>query len=898
MIQLGQQLIISNKQTKQTNMTSTTNNNNSQNNTSANQTTFTSNDQFGVRMESRPITSISSRKNTPSIIGKASSIIREDTWTLDKMLNRRNFVVTIPLSSTQSSHTVLHSLRLPEDAINNNLTSSPFSSFIFWRGKIILEFQITGVPQIQGCIAITWIPLCESKTNDMLVENFSALSVNQTCYLYPNANTSATMEIPFNSTQAYLDIEKTTPESIVNTLGHVKFVVFNQLELGATASDTASISVFARFEDNLFKVPRRSGITSRKYMTPRVQSSTAEASPGPLGFLKKIAKSILPEDIIGDAIDLATGFIGLDKPIDPTLQERSKIVSTQPMNFTSGVERIDVLGYNPSALSLTDPDTFATTNDEMTFSHIFQKYSYLGSFSMNTGQEPGTILASIPINPCPNRLVDNTTSQVSLLQYATSPFTYWTGGLTYQGAIIATSFQTGKILISFNYNEFTPSIDGVLTSDASQYAIVIELNQGSNQFEFTIPYIAATPKLHVPSSNTPSHRDTMGMINISVLNTLVNQNGTPPQIHVNLFIAGADDYQVDTISINQLMPVILPVPPAPIQRKLKYIRESSLESDIEVVMLPRHRERKATVRPQSSAQPLITPMSNTDMATENLISPSEDATTPRQDVSQSHLYSVRNILRKYQMLPTQTMVTPSETQRGRVLVLPVNSFFGIDPFVSGLPTSSTRTPVAGLFTKFSLLYRQFKGGLNFKIMLQKTQTNYTFAAFYSPPIQGSDTQTATRLANVLANNLFLNNTTTDDLNNRSPWLSYPNLTSLPVNYINGIDATAEFNVPYSSKYLSVLAPLGATLELPLTFDEVSDLGYIYIFITDAISTQIPSINLNMFISLGDDARFGTLYNVPKLAPLAMQTETGAFIDSAYPGSYSTSAPIVNTLVTL
>lgn len=873
--------------------TSTTTNPLNNSTSATTSTTFTKDDRLGVRMEARPVTSVSTRSRVPAIRGMASSIIREEPWTLDNMMNRRNFVGTFPVPANQPAHSIVGSLRVPEDLITNGLTDAPFKNFVYWRGKIIIEVQITGVPQIQGCLAVTWIPLTEATTYTKITQNFSALSVNQTSYLFPNANTNAIIEIPFNSPVAYLDIERKSPETYVNTLGHLVYTIFNPLELGETASDTCSVSTFCYFEDNQFKVPRRTGVTTnirakaQSLVSPVTADPPAKGKTG--GFINKIIDSIMPENIIGDAIDVAAGFIGLDNPIIPTTSPRNKVISTQPMNFSSGGERIDSLTYNPSVISSTDQDTFATLEDEMHIKYLTSKYSYLGTFTMSNTQQPGTVLASFPMNPCPVRLESNQLTDVPLLSYVSFPFGFYTGGLTYKGQIVSTSFQTGKILISLNYNEFTPSIDGVTVSDASQYATIIEINQGSNLFEFTAPYIAQTPKLYVPSSNIPSASDSMGMVNVTVLNPLINQNGTPAQISINLFIAGADDFKLDTLTIaNNIIPVNQSVNSVK-RKKVKYVREASVDSYVELIKLPSLRARS-----QASAQPLITPMSNVDMATESVISPEQTTSTAvRSDVSQAHAPNVRDILRKYQMMSSVNTAAPEVSAQGGILTVPLADFFGVDSLDGQTPKDSQRV-VSGLFSHFQMLYRQFKGGLNFKIMADGLGIDYSYSIFYSPPVQ-NQTENSEQIINTLGNSLYISPDDPGNYNGRTAFTAVPLATRLPINYVNGIDKTAEFNIPYSSKFLSILSRLGPGTEEYLENNDVTDLGSLHIYVTNPSPSTRTLIRLNIFMGIGDDARFGTLFNVPTVAPLAIVDEDGLRIGNTYPDIYDNSNPIVNTL---
>lgn len=360
-----------------------------------NSTNMIHNEDNGVRLTTRDSTSISKRIGDTGKHKIRDNVIQEETWNLDKMLSRYNFISSVPCPSVATSHTILAQYRVPQDLITNGLTSAPFNNFIYWNGRVKMQFQITGSPMTQGCVAAVFIPLTDpTATTGNQIANFSSLSVNQTCYLFPNANTVADMEIPFNSPQAYLDIASVAPESPLNTLGHLYLVVFNQIALSASTTDSVAISVFSHFVDNNFKVPRR----TTPAFAVRTQSSNTSLHKKST-IVGQMADLLLPDNPLADAIDMAAGLFGLDNPVDPAISEVDKIVTTQRMNYHQGSEFIDRLTIFPSKTSPVTSDTFASIQDEMTLSYMKKKLSYLGTFTYKTSNAVGDILASFPLNP-------------------------------------------------------------------------------------------------------------------------------------------------------------------------------------------------------------------------------------------------------------------------------------------------------------------------------------------------------------------------------------------------------------------------------------------------------------------------------------------------------------------
>jgi len=891
-------------------MNSLTNNTNINTKPQSETSQFENTNLLGVTLSQRPTTSVASRTKAPSEFKDGDQVIREQPWTLDKMLARPNFISSVLWPAAATSHTVLAKLRVPQDLVDvNALTSAPFNSFIYWNGSVKLIFQVAGAPNVSGCLMATYVPLTNERYIDSnLVNNFAALSINPTNYLFANANTNAEMTIPYNSPYSYLNIEDITTVFQENTLGYVYLTVLNPIQLSTGSSDTVSVSVFSMFSNNKFKMPRISGVT--RYMRAKAQSSENKpAGPGPLQSIAKIANSVMPSNIVGTVIDAGLGLLGLDKPIDPKTSEPNKVLSTQPMNFNTGIERIDKLTLQGSDIAPIDQDTFATTEDEMSFDYLFKKLSYLGSFNVNISDAIGKVVASYPMNPIPTRIQNETKIKLPLLSYISIPYEFWRGSLNYQLQVVATSLQTCKLYISFNYGQFTPDTSGLLDINTSQYGIAFEINQGSNELNFTVDYISNTHALHVPSSNIPSRYDTMGMINISVLNPLVSSNGAPSSITCNLFIAGGDDFHLDTLTASKnLYPyteVQLATPNA--FRKIRYIEEKECESDIEVIDVDKYRRKpvvkinRVAAQSSESAQPLITPVVDTDEAQQDVVTPKQVSVHRRMPQAQCYVPGVKDILNKYQMMERYRLRDPTSVQAADVHVIRLSDYFGyvgLNPTISYDP-SSPYQPNRGNFTHYQMLYRLFKGGLNFKIMPVSVDIAYTMSVFYQPPVWNTASFGPDNWLKTFRNQLFRAQNDPLAYNSRSDPYQLRNCTRLPIHYVNGVSKTAEFSIPFSSRLNSILSKTGANAENELEVSEVTDLGSLVIYYNIPETTVFDGlIEFDVFMSLSDEARFGTIFNIPQVAVNSYRDALGVVITSPYPDDYGVGAPVANTLTIL
>jgi len=871
---------------------------------------FIKNTSRGIQLNQRPTSSYSIKSKPIDIFKAADQVVQESGWTLDDIMHRLKYLNTIPYPIAATSHTILAKYRVPQDLYANNAaTQSPFQNFIFWNGDVRVHAQITASPTASGCVIMAYIPLTDPRAIESnLVPNFSALTVNQCSYLFPNTNTSAEMVIKYNSPYSNLKVSEPGVASQHNTLGYLYFIVLNPLQLSANSSDNIAISVFTEFMSNQFKVPKPAGVTLRKVKAQGKHIT----SPKPVshGLIEDVARLVLPDEVVGDVIDVAniatTGMklLGLDKPVVATQEAPTKILTTQYMNFSKGPDYVDKMTWDPSHVSTVDQNTFATLEDEMDMGYLTSKFSYLGSFNMTTSNAIGATLASFPMNPCPTRIQNGSNAKVSLLQYLSTPYQYWSGGLTYKFQVVSTMMQTGKLLVALNYDEYLPDTTINLNKAASQYGQVVEINQGSNTFVLTADYLAPTPLLHVPNSNQPSSVDTMGMINISVLNPLVSTNGAPTQITINVFVAGSSSFRLSTLTSGKNLQPFVPIQLATTvkQQHITYVEEEEEPSDVEVEYVEIiQRKPKLRVVGQASVQPTITPISEVDMVEEENVISKSQSTSEGLLVSQSYISNLRDVLRKYQMHSMVSPPEPTDANVGNVFRIPISSLFGR----SAIPATSTISPLQaenmplGLFTHHQLMYRQFKGGFNFKIMsknLASSTSNNSFSVFYQPPVFNKTVTSLTDMSQTILNQLYMKEDGNIAGYNVRTSYQHPYLTRLPVHYTNSINQTAEFHVPYTSRYLSVLSTLGPNTENELFDKELTDLGTIYIYyVARGQTTQY----FDIFFSLSDEARFGTLFNVPQLSVYSyVNSTTGVVISSAAPDDYGTGAPVVNSLIQL
>jgi hypothetical protein len=930
----------------------------------------------GVDMSNRPVTSVGQTTGYTGIHSLSDATIRETTWDLRRIMERPNLVTTFEW--TQSSPQFMETLAVPHDLITTVLSKVPFSAFQYWRGDIILRIQVAGAPLIQGLLAASFIPLSEAAQVRTFEINIPALTLNPTVYLYANTNTSAELRIPFKHIQSYLSTG--FPNDISGQLGIVKIYWLNKL--ASVSGEPVTVSIFSIFENSEFKVPvlsslinPRAAVIDRSLQSESVYYDTTLVSEsGIIGSMLGAASSLLsgtgtmnmvpsdimsvatsamkrvkgvthrqgmkevvndatanamPTNFLGDVLDMAGAMFGLDNPTVPVPDPSVVIRGNGPLNYSEGPEHIEKLSVYPSAMNMVTEETFATVTDEMDMDYLKRRYTYVGTFQQTT-EPPATVLYSIPMSPM--LIAKNTIGNVAQVQdpvpflsYLGIPFRYWTGSLTYKLQVIGTMMHTTKIYVAFNYGVFNSPT--TLLDATSQYGVVYEVTQGSNEFEFRVPYVATTPYKQV-YNGTYDERNTMGYINIVVLNTLIAPVSVQPYIDYNIFMAAGPDftYEILSSSNDSLVPIYRQAPALKthipnlslntlvytndakgrnyrhdhedVQTKDKHDRAQGFEMITRDKTLKSEGEHDDTLVSESSDLSEATAPTNIALTTTDTVVDVQTTAPPERDLTVDAHFgimtrSVRDLLKKYQYCESyrlrQFSVSTAPDINTAVLsmahIVP-SKFFALPiERVIGAVYAPTRRG-SGLFAWASGMFRQWRGPLRFKVVINGANRNQV-ARVYWHPFYNDNQYTLDQ-----ENTLVALCSPELSLSTGPPYSisSDQHLGGMTLTPVVSAMATApltvvEFEVPFTTRYLSLLTGAGYAGDSNY-YTEKCNPGSIILTVFPP-QREHQSITADVYMAIGDETRLGTLYNVPALLNTGVYNiPTERYTGPMFPTTYS------------
>jgi len=887
----------------------------------------------GVQLNNRQITSLGERPTYSGEHDMSDATIKELGWDLTRIVERETLVTTFSFGT--SSAGVLYTGAAPGSMLSVAFAKTPFLNFLYWRGDVVLKLQIAGSPMVQGILGMTFVPLVTYSELQSMNWDFSSLSINPTTYLFANTNTVAELRIPYNHIQSYIG---TTFPSDVTTINDVKnnlgFVVIYVLESFQTAGALTgvTVSLFSHLENSQFKVPQLSSTIESEYAklwrgTPRAESNflasaassltslaSSVVSPmlGEIGdsvkgimsrsirkkpreLAEEMASKALPSNFIGDAIDLAEGFmtdglclLGLDNPTIPSEENRTIVKGNGSLNYSVGPEFVEKLAVIPSSMALVTPETFATITDEMDVDYLYGKFSYVGRFVVDAADAVGSIVWAAPLSPFPTfktasgvpvvqagSIVQNTV-WFPLLSYLGIPYKYWTGGLCYKFLVSSSSMHTCKLFVSFNYGVYNTTPTTLLDA-ASQYGIALEINQGSNEFVFSIPYVALTPYLEV-CLGTPNEDNSMGTMHVTIMNELVAPASVSQSISVAVFLCGSDDFSYEFLAGTLPLFPVYDVTASGVTTDTINLATKPLYSSDRIDHPMRISGGGLAIAESQiyniqSTAPTNVDTTVTDLRDDEL---DEQIAPPQVElVVDDHFgvakTSLRNYAKKYQLIGNYNISCLTEVTTSYpvgIVSVPVSDIFQIPNYaiVSPALTALPQNMPNGLLTWMQGMYKQYKGSVRIKAVFNMSENITTTvispfvgcAAYWYPgrmlPISVPVTNMSTMVpwigerSNIITPaKSFINQNT-------------PRLGALSASTSNVL----EFEVPYSSQYLSVLNFVNDG-ELPTRF---SDLGTIYFTCNIRESS---TIHMSLYAAFGDESRFGTLYRIPSVYVPAVYT---------------------------
>ncbi|APG78507.1 hypothetical protein [Wenzhou picorna-like virus 22] len=463
-------------------------------------------------------------------------------------------------------------------------------NFMYFRGDLNIRVTISSTPFHYGHVILAYVPY--ARLNDPLVgiQNGSATQQEMlVAYLSQGPYTHIAnmceggvyeFKIPFTSPSSYYRIYRDNTQVITATqefsdfleAGKLFIVGFNPV---STASDDyttpVSVNIQAFCTNVHMHTPTRTlmaisqsrrahKVKSRQvseYQRPptvsQMASNVAEAA-GLLSTIPPLIPFMKPVEYISSKFAEVAAIFGWSKPLQLEATNKMKNMNYSNQATCIGVDTSEVLAVDPKCGLVTSETPQFSDEDQMTIRYLCSRegYIYTATWTKDTAVGSGSLFMSY-VNPSMAFTPTGTlvTALPTPLMFATRPFRYWRGSITFIFRIAGAKFQAGRLAVIFEPNI---SQESLINASAIQMgttnAATIDIAE-VKEFEFTVDWNSAYEWCTIPSQranfafntggqtlNTSKMWFSMGYVRLVPLTALIT-SGTAP-VYINVFVKSND----------------------------------------------------------------------------------------------------------------------------------------------------------------------------------------------------------------------------------------------------------------------------------------------------------------------------------------------------------------------
>jgi hypothetical protein len=484
---------------------------------------------------------------------KSNSItMGEDVPSNIGLVMKEQLVETLTWDVSSGVGTPLSYYEAPFDLVKSLPMRSAFTRYVYWRGNVSLRVQLQSNTFMNGSIIVAWLPLLDAAQSLSIANgNMRSLSVAKHAVLYAGGSSAIELTVPFLHSKSHLDLRVPGSENILGTFA---IYVMNPLRVGPTATaTTASVSIFASFEESDFAVINPTGVS----IIPQggIQSKVTNIN------IEHAMNATLDASTTGDNFQGGSTTAPMDLPNvglnpNPVIERKYPVLCN-----TANVDFCQVLDNVGSVRPITKPAETGTTVDEMDLRYLTTKLSYHSTFLLQPHNALGEAVFVADLCPAFELFSQpfNSSFTPTLLSYVSFPFSFWKGSLVYKIVAVASPIHTCRLQICSHIGY---EAGGLSINEAfGQYTCVFEV-QGVSEITLVFPWRSPTEWKKV---NTGSNSDTasysMGQFSIRVLNSLQSMESVAASVDFNVYFGGGADFELTALSNNaiDLVPVDAPM---------------------------------------------------------------------------------------------------------------------------------------------------------------------------------------------------------------------------------------------------------------------------------------------------------------------------------------------------
>lgn len=490
----------------------------------------------------------------------------------------------------------------------NPFIRDKITNFELLRMKLHCKIVISGTKFHYGRALVSYNPFTRGDQvtvdRSFIQQDLIQASQKPHFFLNPTKNTGGELCLPFFYDKNYMGI----PTADWDDMGEIVISSFDNLLHANGGNDPITITIYLWAEDVVLTVPTsssaplvsQSGRRTRKDLSDKNKSNSLNDEYGsgiiskPAAAIAKAAGQLASLPMIGPyatatqiAAGAASNIAQLFGYSRPTIVSDTVLMKPSPTGNLANTDAADAalkLTLDSKAELTVDSRTVGLDGaDSMGITDYATRESYLTSFGWNPSQGADDLLWNTRVLPMQ---LDNIQGEIHMtpLAHLAAMFESWQGSLKFRFQIVKSDFHKGRILVRWDPNQFTSSVDYNVN-----YSRVVDIAE-TDDFEVVVGWGQPEPWKDCGSpfssgGNFSSAQRLLqdsdqgnGILELAVLNELVSPSIDAP-ITINVFVSACEDIKFAAPTNNKVANFhLFPNPAAQAVREGRVALESQSSS--------------------------------------------------------------------------------------------------------------------------------------------------------------------------------------------------------------------------------------------------------------------------------------------------------------------------------
>ncbi|APG78973.1 hypothetical protein 2 [Beihai picorna-like virus 33] len=452
----------------------------------------------------------------------------------------------------------------------NTYIRDKIKNYQLLRMKLNVKIVISGTKFHYGRALVSYNPYTKGDQvtvdRNFITQDLIQASQKPHFFLNPTTNSGGELSLPFFWTKNYLSI----PAADWNDMGEIVISSFGNLLHANGGDDPVTVTTYIWAEDVVLTIPTQSdpplvsqsgrrsakdeknNIAAKDEYGSGIISKPASAiakAAGALTNLPVIGPYMTATQIGSNAVSKVAQIFGYSRPNVITDIAQYKPTPTGNLANIDAADAAMKLTLDSKAEVTVDSRTVGLDgSDEMGILDYVKRESYLTQFAWSPSDAVDDLLWNTRVLPMQ---LDNVNGEIHMtpLAHMATAFEQWQGSLKFRFQIVKSDFHKGRILVRWDPNQFTSSVDY-----NTNYSRVIDIAE-TDDFEIVVGWGQAAPwkQCGQPYSTGSNFSDSSrllansdqgnGVLELAVLNELVSPNIDAP-ISINVYVSACDDFKL------------------------------------------------------------------------------------------------------------------------------------------------------------------------------------------------------------------------------------------------------------------------------------------------------------------------------------------------------------------